>query len=335
MPPTPPPEIVQQVQDRLAFGARESERWQLLDNLRLLGRSSMSGRVRSLVELVGRVAGDGELTWRIDGPPDARDCLCNRLNEAPRSVRRAIEVAEQIGVLSVRRLRRTDRSFDRLALSVQWHRLAARDFASLVDPPATRAVPTKDAKTQRKADRPNWPIRVANLAAPVRPIWPHGVANLAAQYKQEQANTTAAPTPRATATAGEPSGDTGPEGEWAAAAESLRGTGFASWVALLRDARQRQIAPRDLIEACETYQANRARFRGPGAIANWVRNGGWPVDNVLPPKQAITSTAKASDRSLAAAREAAASRIVFAGRRSGKCEAEIEIELAAAGVTWG
>jgi hypothetical protein len=322
-------------QTRLALGARDAERWQLLDNLRLLGRSSLSGRVRSLVELVGRVAGDGELVWRIDGPPDARDCLCTRLNETPRSVRRAIEVAEQHGLLSVRRLRRSDRSYDRLALSVHWHRLAARDFGSLVDPPATRCRPAEDQKTQGKADRPIWPDGVANLAAQARPIWPDGVANLAAQYKQEQAIPPPPPNPHATATAGEPIGDTGRGQAWAAAAEKLRETGFASWRRLLIDVQQAEIPPEDFLAACEIYLANRAKFRGPGALAAWVRNGDWPTDGVLAPAAAKAVTARSSEREQASDREQAASRIVFAGRRARKPEDVIQAELAAAGLSWG
>jgi hypothetical protein len=321
-------------QTRLPLGSRDSERFQLLDNLRFLGRSSLSGRVRSLIELVGRIAGDEELTWRIDGPPDARDCLCNRLNETPRSVRRAIEVAEQHGLLSVRRLRRSDRSYDRLALAVQWPRLAGRDFASLVDPPATRAVPTKTAKTQGKADRPNWPDGVANLATLARPNWPDGVANLAAQYKQEQTIPPPPPNPHATATAGKPPGDTGQGQAWAAAAEKLRETGFASWRRLLIDAQQAGIPPEDFTGACETYLANRSRFRGPGAIASWVRNGDWPVDGVLAPPVAQASTAAAARRDATKAAEEAASRIVFTGRRAGKAEADIQRELQAAGLSW-
>lgn len=346
-------------QQRLAFGARDSERWQLLDNLRLLGRSSLSGRVRALVELVGRVAGDEELTWRIDGPPDARDCLCNRLNETPRSIRRAIETAELIGVLAVRRLRRADRSYDRLALSVQWHRLAARDFACLADSRATtysRATataadprrdtgPAADSRPQQapdpagsagKAVRPHWPHGVANVATQARPIWPDGAANLAAQYKQEQANTTASclNSSSATATAAAPCRDTGPEQAWAAAAEAVQRTGFKSWRSLLRNACEAGLGPDELVKACEDYLANAAKFRGPGALDAWVRNGDWPVEGVLPAQEARSVAQIVTQRREREQREAMASRIVFAGRRAGRPEAEIQAQLAAAGLSW-
>jgi hypothetical protein len=160
------------------------------------------------------------------------------------------------------------------------------------------------------------------------------VANLAAQYKLEQAIPPPPPKSPATATAGEPIGDTGQGQAWAAAAEKLRETGFASWRRLLIDVQQAGIPPEDFISACETYLKNRKKLKGPGAIAAWVRNGDWPADGVLEPSAAEASAAQAARRDRASDREEAASRIVFTGRRAGKPEEVIQAELAAAGLSW-
>ncbi len=289
----------------LDLESRDRERGHLLDNLRFLGRSSSAGRVRSLVELVGRIAGDGELCWRIDGPPDARDVLCNRLCETPRSVRRAIEQAETSGLLSVRRMRRNDRSFDRLALSVNWHRLAARDFqplgtrpvtatdgppvardtepeATATDgPPVARDTGPKTSQESQKPVRPIWPNGAANVAAPE---WPHcqtGAANMAAQYR---AVTSIPPPPpnlqTATATDGHPDAcDTGPE--WAAVAARLRNLGLGRWKQTIVDAVANGLSPPELLAIVDVWEAHRRiKPMGAGAITYRVTTGVWPLEGI-------------------------------------------------------
>jgi hypothetical protein len=355
---------MREYQQQLPFDAYDKERFLLLDNLRFLGRSTRSCHVRALVELVGRIAGEEELLWTVDGTPDARDCLCSRLNMTPRTMRRTIQDGEYCGALLVRRCRRADRSYDRLALRVNWRRLAARELVPLTDArveredgfadPApvsgseddrTEAEPapvsgSENGRTEANPApvsgsepvRPNWPHGVAKLAAPERPNCPVGVAKLAAQYKQDKQIPPPPPTP-ATATAADPRGDTERE-RWAAAAEIVQSTGFASWHRLLTDARRLQVTPEDLHEAARTYLAQPHRFRGPGALAFWVQNRRWPVDGVLPAEVAAEKSSTLSERSKSADDEKRAMRIVYAGRKARKNDETIRQELTAAGLAW-
>ncbi len=156
---------------------------------------------------------------------------------------------------------------------------------------------------------------------------------MAAQYKQDKQIPPPPPKAPATATAADPCGDTGRDA-WAVAAECLQRTGFASWRRLLSDARQLQVPPEQLCEACETYLAQRERFRGPGALAFWVQNLRWPVDGILPPEQALARSQTVQRRTARDSREQAASRIVYAGRKAGKSDDQIGRELAAVGLEW-
>lgn len=321
-------------QSSLPFGARDTERFQLLNNLQLLGRSTSSGRVRALVELVGRVCGDEELTWTIEQ-------LCDRLNETERTMRRTIQEAENCGALLVRRCRRQDRSLDRLALRVNWPRLAARDLVPLIRSSDSDSDVDQDAECDVDTVRPSWPDGPAKLAAPVRPSWPDGPAKLAGQYMLDKQIPPPPPTPTATATASAPRRDTGHVGEpqpggtsWAAAAEVLRGTGFASWRRLIVDCQKLGKTPDELIEACETYTANQSKFAGPGAIAAWVRNGDWPVNGVQAPDAArvrlVTVERERQDRDL----ESWAFRVIADGRRRGLGRTEIAAVLQRRGYVW-
>jgi hypothetical protein len=96
--------------------------------------------------------------------------------------------------------------------------------------------------------------------------------------------------------------------------------------------------------AVRTYQAQRHKFAGPGAVAFWINNQAWPVDGIVPADQAAAESAAAAAKAAtirvrqeAETAERRANRIVFLGRKAGATDAAIRAELCAAGLgeRWG
>lgn len=57
----------------------------------------------------------------------------------------------------------------------------------------------------------------------------------------------------------------------------LAGCGFNRVEALIRECQLNNILPSAVLLACEQYRANKSRFNGPGAIAEYLRSGSWPA----------------------------------------------------------
>jgi hypothetical protein len=60
----------------------------------------------------------------------------------------------------------------------------------------------------------------------------------------------------------------------------LRATGMAEWETALRDAEKKGICDRALLQLCDQWEAQRAKFNGPGALLYRIQKGTWPVDGV-------------------------------------------------------
>lgn len=66
---------------------------------------------------------------------------------------------------------------------------------------------------------------------------------------------------------------------------ALLGTQYARVEQLLVECEANGQTPEDVRRACADYHANRGRFNGPGAIAEKLRTGHWPVNGVVSAKQ--------------------------------------------------
>lgn len=84
---------------------------------------------------------------------------------------------------------------------------------------------------------------------------------------------------------------------FAAAKLSLESVGYKRVPDLIGECREAGLAPRDIINAVDEFRANSGRFASPGAIAEKLRRGMWPVDNVLPVDQAKANNAKSKESS--------------------------------------
>lgn len=81
-------------------------------------------------------------------------------------------------------------------------------------------------------------------------------------------------------------------GPGAAAAQfALKLCQYARIPELIRECRDRLQTPNDVVEVCDEYRANRSKFNGPGAIAERLRSGCWPVNGVRPVQPATKQTA--------------------------------------------
>lgn len=159
-------------QQQLPFGGREAERWATLRRVRNeLPMSAQAAHLVQVLEIVVGIAGDGEVRWKIASTNPDELTWCNRTRLPERSIRRTFALAERAGLLSVRRLRRADGSFDRLAVSIPWASLATWTSDCW---PSARPLDDRDERMDPEPDsqRPYWQGGPANVAGPVRPIWP-------------------------------------------------------------------------------------------------------------------------------------------------------------------
>jgi len=80
---------------------------------------------------------------------------------------------------------------------------------------------------------------------------------------------------------------------------ALKRSGYKRCDELIRQVRDLGgVTPQDVLAACEEFEANKDRFESPGAIGEKLRSGHWPVDGVLPFKEAFAKkeTRKQMDR---------------------------------------
>jgi hypothetical protein len=125
--------------------------------------------------------------------------------------------------------------------------------------------------------------------------------------------------------------------DWAAAAECLRRTGFASWKRLVAECQRDGLQPGDLVAACDDYDRNKHRLKGPGAIAGFFRNGNWPIDDMLGPEEAearkvrlVTVERRSAEEDL----ERWAQSVILTGRRQGMPREAISAALKQRGYVW-
>lgn len=120
----------------------------------------------------------------------------------------------------------------------------------------------------------------------------------------EKTSLTPPPTPSAAA-APDPRAPDPNGAEWAGAAAALCGVGIRRAEAWVEEFRAAGRAAAELTAAVEVYAANRARFRGPGVIAEFLRHGAWPTDAPLvdPAARAAAEAARADRQRAAAAEE--------------------------------
>ena len=65
---------------------------------------------------------------------------------------------------------------------------------------------------------------------------------------------------------------------WTEAAAALTAAGLGAVGPALEQARGRGLSPGDVVAACRTFDANRAKFKSAGALRFWLANGVWPTD---------------------------------------------------------
>ncbi|HUT10738.1 MAG TPA: helix-turn-helix domain-containing protein [Thermoguttaceae bacterium] len=172
----------------------------------------------------------------------SQETLASEVGCSIRQLRRAIEALRDLGVLIVeRRLVRATTSVSANHYTLVWSQLALL------------AQPKRD-QTNRPSQQTNRPLKAVSRSALKRKEPPP-------------------PPPSKNATV---DGDA-----WAAAAEILGEVGIQFVAKMLKHARAAGLEPAEVIEIAETYDLNRAKFSGPGAIACRIREGAWPSDGVV------------------------------------------------------
>ena len=117
---------------------------------------------------------------------------------------------------------------------------------------------------------------------------------------------------------------------WAEVADALRAVGLERVASAQRVARDAGLAPDECLAILAEYSQHKTRFRGPGAIVDRFRSGGWPVR--LPSAE---DTANAKSRAEEKQSRVARDRVRYllakewqaAGRWRTTTEAEIEAEI--------
>ena len=168
-----------------------------------------------------------------------------------RQLRRAIEALRELGLLIVKRRQvHADGMVSANFYTIVWNDLALRA--------RTRMTPDQSAVTADQSA-----VTAHQSAFEGRFIEPP----LSAQE-------TPPPTPSTNDTA-----------DWAAAADCLKSAGVSFSDRLAGTARAKGMTPDDVTQIVVTYQANRSKLRGPGAIVTRIRDGAWPCNGIRPPGQ--------------------------------------------------
>lgn len=63
---------------------------------------------------------------------------------------------------------------------------------------------------------------------------------------------------------------------------SLKLCGYDRMPELIEECQRLGKDPDEVVRACNEWQANKTKFRGPGAIADFLRTGRWPANGVKP-----------------------------------------------------
>lgn len=101
-------------------------------------------------------------------------------------------------------------------------------------------------------------------------------------------------------------------------------------IAVANEAETRGLSPEDVGEIIYEYNANRSKFRSPGAVADRVRNGCWPAEGVKNGSQIQAVDEARRKDSEKNDRDRELYLIVNAGRKAKKTDEEIKVDLRAA-----
>jgi hypothetical protein len=77
---------------------------------------------------------------------------------------------------------------------------------------------------------------------------------------------------------------------------ALQACGYKRFKELVSECRVQGLQPSDIVEVCREYEANAGRFSSPGAIAERLRSGVWPVNDVLPIQKAEEKQSLAQEK---------------------------------------
>jgi hypothetical protein len=91
---------------------------------------------------------------------------------------------------------------------------------------------------------------------------------------------------------------------------SLESVGYKRVADLIGECREAGKSPRDIISVVNEFRANNGKLTSPGAIAEKLRSGFWPVDNVLPAEKAAANRSKAAEEKRRISVEAIRMRLV-------------------------
>ena len=270
------------------FSSRSAERFALLRSLDI-GISAEASHVGYLLELIAGIAGDGEFDWTLER-------ISQRLRLPEPTLKRAVALAEGIGAITVRRLRRGDGSYGTNALAVNWSRIAAGSVERI------------DGWKGRRSHRSQRSDRQITMSCPTAHSDPASSPSFLPQ------NNKPPPPPRDVVLAPDSSG-TG----MAAAVVRLCGLGVADASAACRQAAAAGVTA-DVVLALAEHFAARPGAWGPGALHYRVRSAvpglaideGWPppAKGWIPqPERTLRDRALADQQAAQAATAAAAAEL--------------------------
>lgn len=99
--------------------------------------------------------------------------------------------------------------------------------------------------------------------------------------------------------------------EWEGKARNrLKATGYKRIKELIEECRTERISPQQVIEACDEFDANKPKFTSPGAIAERLRTGIWPVEGVVSVQEANGRSQAANDEKTKQAIEAVRRKLI-------------------------
>jgi len=256
------------------------------------GESQANSRLlRSLIEQL-------ELCGHRDGCHPYMQTLADRMGYSIRTVRRTVALAKRLGVVAVEA--KMTRGQTANEYFVQWERVKELG----------RVAPGQTGRGAGQTSRPP-------------PVWegsPEGLDPLVDPLIDPPPPIP--PKPNA-------NGDTAASGDtagWGKAAAELSDLGMATAADTVDEAKLNGFTPSDLLQVKHTYEANRKLFRGPGAIAFYIRNRQWPAEGVRQPEEVRRIRRAKEQRARAEKRERERYAFIQAARKAGKPSDWIDAE---------
>jgi len=126
------------------------------------------------------------------------------------------------------------------------------------------------------------------------------------------------------------------DGDWSEVEAALNSCELKTARETVHLAERDGYTPAEIIDAIKTYKANRDKLASPGALVWWMKHDRqWPSDdNVRDWREIEAAKERRENERRAKAAGRIAYQIVKDGRKAGKSDEQITVELDAAGVTW-